>query len=106
MNPALIATFQGVASDLLTAFGAPATYQGDTGGTLAIQAIVETATATVGDYGELLEPRPVATLNRAEVGEPRRGDTLICNDATYLVDGILADRSDEYTVTVALRADE
>lgn len=102
MNPSLTAVFQTAAAQLLAVFGANATYTHD-GTPLAVQAVVETTLDQIGAYGERLEARPVATLNRAEVAEPQRGDTLECNGVTYTVDGVLAERSDDYTVVAALR---
>ena len=102
MKAALIAAFQAAAESLLDTFGASATYTHG-GVPITVQAVVETSLDLIGEYGEKLEGRPIVTLNRAEVSEPQRGDTLECNGVTYAIDGVLTDRSDDYTVVAALR---
>lgn len=91
---------------LMTVFGVAATYYSEDaleGPGTEVTVALETMEVGVGIYGEITEFRTVAMFDRQEVSEPVRGDRLVVDDRTYVVDGIIFPRSDAYTITVALR---
>jgi hypothetical protein len=57
MNLDLVATFKGVAVDLLATFGRPVTHTNSDGDEATVQAVIETRLEPVGDWGERMETR-------------------------------------------------
>ena len=74
MNLDLAATFRSVAADLLIQFGRPVTHTNADDDEAVIQAVIEQETAPVGDYGERMESRMTATINK--ISGATVGDTL------------------------------
>jgi len=98
MNAELVATFTNVAESLLDTFGAPATLtHGVT--TTPIQAVLESALAPVGEYGELMESRHTITVLRTSGAVV--GDTITLNSAAWHLAQLLDD--DGYTLKFAVR---
>lgn len=64
-------------------------------------AIFTRATATIGQYGEVVEPRITAQLPLADVPDPQPGDTLETGDLEYIVDQVVG--NDGYLVEVVVR---
>ncbi len=88
MNAALVATFTDVAESLLDTFGAPATLtHGVT--TTPIQAVLESALAAIGEYGELMESRHTLTVLRTSGAVV--GDTVTLNSAVWRLAQLIED---------------
>lgn len=98
MNPDLVATFTTVAADLLNTFGAPATLtHAET--TTPVMAVLESAVAPVGDYGERMESRYTITMLRTSGAVI--GDTVTLNGTAWHLAQLLDD--DGFTVKFAVR---
>lgn len=99
MNVALVTTFRQVATDLLLQFGRPVVR---TRGlvTATVQAVVEQEAAAVGEYGERVESRWVATLTTASGTQV--GDVLAVDGANWTLTQLLED--DGFVRRFALRA--
>ena len=88
MNASLVATFTDVAAGLLVTFGAPATLtHGVT--TTPIQAVLESALAAVGEYGELMESRHTLTVLRTSGAVI--GDTVTLNAVAWHLAQLIED---------------
>ncbi len=88
MNASLVATFTDVAAGLLVTFGAPATLtHGVT--TTPIQAVLESALAAIGEYGELMESRHTLTVLRTSGAVV--GDTVTLNSAVWRLAQLIED---------------
>lgn len=74
MNLDLVATFRQVATDLLIQFGRPVLHTNADSDEATIQAVIEQEVAPVGEYGERMESRMIATLNKASSATV--GDTI------------------------------
>jgi len=98
MNAELVATFTDVAAGLLVTFGAPATLT-HAATTAPIQALLESAVAPVGEYGELMESRHTITVLRTSGAAV--GDTVTLNSAVWHLAQLLDD--DGFTLKFAAR---
>ena len=88
MNASLVATFTDVAAGLLVTFGAPATLtHGVT--TTPIQAVLESALAAIGEYGELMESRHTLTVLRTSGAVI--GDTVTLNAVAWHLAQLIED---------------
>jgi len=98
MNAELVATFTDVAAGLLVTFGAPATLTHTLVAT-PIQAVLESAVAPVGEYGERMESRHTITVLRTSGAVV--GDTITLNSAVWHLAQLLDD--DGFTLKFAVR---
>lgn len=98
MNAELVATFTDVAAGLLVTFGAPATLT-HAATTAPIQALLESAVAPVGEYGERMESRHTITVLRTSGAVV--GDTVTLNGTVWHLAQLLDD--DGFTVKFAAR---
>lgn len=112
MNLDLVATFKGVAVDLLATFGRPATHTNSDGDEATVQAVIEQTTdaLTLADGGPW--PQVDWTVQVATADNVTRGDTLahagtptaddpIPDDVVWIVGDVLND--DGFVRTLAIR---
>ena len=76
MDAALASLFSGVADQLVTLFGCPATYATADGDEIAVSAVFSRRQEPVGEYGERSESRWLAEIAASAVPAPQIGDTL------------------------------
>ncbi len=96
--------FLTIAPVLLQVFGRTATYTATSAyppDVRTVRAILTKNAEIVGQYGEMLERRPVADLDATTIPTPRAGDTLLINGTLYTVDRLASDN--DYLVRVILR---
>lgn len=103
MNIDLVTTFRQVATDLLIQFGRPVTHTNADDDEAVIQAVIEQETAPVGDYGERMESRMTATINKASGATVGDTLTVAADDPTVWKLSQLID-DDGFVQRYALRA--
>ncbi|MFZ4792292.1 MAG: hypothetical protein ACOYMW_15620 [Candidatus Competibacteraceae bacterium] len=98
MNPELVATFTEVSAGLLSTFGAPALRTHALVST-PVQAVLDSAVAPVGDYGERMESRSTIMVLRASGAA--LGDTVTLNGTVWHLAQLLDD--DGFILKFAVR---
>lgn len=90
---------------LLNLFGEPVVYRRCNGETIVTDVEIDTEVEVFGETESgAMEYRTEIVLLVADIGEPRRGDSIITADGTtYTVHTLLRDQSDKVQVTVSVK---
>ena len=88
-----------------TILGEAVTYRRLAGGDpITAQAEIDLSVEVFGEESGVMEYRSVAVLQRADVGEPTRGDTIeTVGGTTYAVQDVIQDLTDKVDVAVTIK---
>ena len=92
-----------LADAVFARFGQPGTLTAPDESPVAVRAIVDEETVLRGDLGEVIDPRPSATLDRRVVGDKPRGVLAITATGESWTLDKPVDGGDRYEVRVYLR---
>lgn len=79
-----------VSAQVLTHLGESGMFTPTGGVAMSARIILDPETRVQGDLGQVLDPRPSATLAKAVVGEIRQGQVAVAG-RTYILDRLISD---------------